>query len=116
LAGLAIWYAGLYLLLGALLVGRAVPTRPGPVRLVLGAAVGVTFATNALSRVVPLAVGACLAVGVLAARARRGLAVDVLVAAAGGLLTLAAVGLIIIMRSVTIPLVVQCPGPATAAP
>jgi hypothetical protein len=41
---------------------------------------------------------ACLAVGVLAARARRSLAVDVLVAAAGGLPTLAAVGLIMIMR------------------
>jgi hypothetical protein len=71
LAGLAIWYARLYLLLGALLVGRAVPTRPGLVRLVLSAAVGVTFATNALSRVVPLAVGTCLAVGILAA-ARAG--------------------------------------------
>jgi hypothetical protein len=35
--------------------------------------------------------------GVLAARARRGLAVDGLVAAASGLLTLAAVGLIVIM-------------------
>lgn len=99
LAGHAIWYAGLYLLLGALLVGRAVPTRPGPVRLVLSAAVGVTFATNALGgHAVPLAVGACLALGVLAALARRGLAVDVLVAAAGGLLTLVAVGLSMIMR------------------
>jgi len=69
------------------------------VRLVLGATVGVTYATNALSgHAVPLAVGACLAVGVLAARAGRGLAVDVLVAAAGGLLTLAAVGLSMIMR------------------
>ncbi len=47
---------------------------------------------------VPLAVGDCLAAGVLAARPRRGLAVDVLVAAAGRLLTLAAVGLILSMR------------------
>jgi hypothetical protein len=36
--------------------------------------------------------------GVLAARARRGLAVDVLVAASGGALILAAVGLIMMMR------------------
>ena len=94
LAGHAIWYAGLYLIIGALLVGRAVPSRPGPVRLLLSVAVGVTFATNALGgHAVPLAVGACLVLGVLAVRARQGLAVDVLVAAACGLLTLAAVAL-----------------------
>ena len=92
LAGHAIWYAGLYLLLGALLVGRAVATRPGPVRLLLSVAVGVTFATNALGgHAVPLAVGACLVLGGLAVRQRVGLAVDVLVAAVAGLLTLAAV-------------------------
>ncbi|MBC7372784.1 MAG: hypothetical protein H7323_02185 [Frankiales bacterium] len=92
LAGHAIWYAGLYLLLGALLVGRAVASRPGPVRLVLSVAVGVTFATNALGgHAVPLAVGACLVLGVLAARARQGLAVDVLLAAVCGLLSLAAI-------------------------
>ncbi len=44
-----------------------------------------------------MAVGECLAVGVLLP-ARRGRAVDVLVAAAGRLLTLAAVGLILRMR------------------
>ena len=91
LAGHAIWYAGLYLVLAALLVGRAVGTRPGPVRLVLSAAVGVTFATNALGgHAVPLAVVALLLLGGLAARRREGLAVDLLVAAGVGLLCLAA--------------------------
>ena len=91
LAGHAIWYAGLYLVLAALLVGRAVTTPPGPVRLVLSVAVGVTFATNALGgHAVPLAVVALLLLGGLAARRREGLAVDLLVAAVVGLLTLGA--------------------------
>lgn len=91
LAGHAIWYAGLYLVLAALLLGRAVTTPPGPVRLVLSVAVGVTFATNALGgHAVPLAVVALLLLGGLAARRREGLAVDLLVAAVVGLLTLGA--------------------------
>ena len=91
LAGHWIWYAGLYLVLAALLVGRAVTTTPGPVRLVLSVAVGVTFATNALGgHAVPLAVVALLLLGGLAARRREGLAVDLLVAAVVGLLTLGA--------------------------
>lgn len=91
LAGHAIWYAGLYLVLAALLVGRAVTTPPGPVRLVLSVAVGVTFATNALGgHAVPLAVVALLLLTGLAARRREGLAVDLLVAAVVGLLTLGA--------------------------
>ena len=91
LAGHAIWYAGLYLVLAALLVGRAVSTPPGPVRLVLSVAVGVTFATNALGgHAVPLAVVALLLLGGLAARRQQGLAVDLLVAAVVGLLTLGA--------------------------
>ena len=95
LAGHAIWYAGLYLLLGALLVGRAVVARPGPLRLGLSAAVGVTFATNALGgHAVPLAVGACLVLLTLAVRQRVGLAVDAMVAATSGLLTLAAVAVL----------------------
>jgi len=90
-AGHAIWYAGLYLVLAALLLGRAVTTPPGPVRLLLSVAVGVTFATNALGgHAVPLAVVALLLLGGLAARRREGLAVDLLVAAVLGLLTLAA--------------------------
>ena len=91
LAGHWIWYAGLYLVLAALLVGRAVTTTPGPVRLVLSVAVGVTFATNALGgHAVPLAVVALLLLGGLAARRQQGLAVDLLVAAVVGLLTLGA--------------------------
>ena len=91
LAGHWIWYAGLYLVLAALLVGRAVSTPPGPVRLVLSVAVGVTFATNALGgHAVPLAVVALLLLGGLAARRQQGLAVDLLVAAVVGLLTLGA--------------------------
>ena len=91
LAGHWIWYAGLYLVLAALLVGRAVTTPPGPVRLVLSVAVGVTFATNALGgHAVPLAVVALLLLGGLAARRQQGLAVDLLVAAVVGLLTLGA--------------------------
>ena len=91
LAGHWIWYAGLYLVLAALLVGRAVTTTPGPVRLVLSVAVGVTFATNALGgHAVPLAVVALLLLGGLAARRQQGLAVDLLLAAVVGLLTLGA--------------------------
>ena len=91
LAGHGIWYAGLYLLLGALLVGRAVTSRPGPVRLVLSVAVGVTFATNALGgHAVPLAVVALLLLAGLAARCREGLAVDLLIAGVVGLLVLGA--------------------------
>ena len=91
LAGHWIWYAGLYLVLAALLLGRAVTTPPGPVRLLLSVAVGVTFATNALGgHAVPLAVVALLLLGGLAARRREGLAVDLLVAAVVGLLTLGA--------------------------
>lgn len=94
-AGHAIWYAGLYLVLAALLLGRAVTTPPGPVRLLLSVAVGVTFATNALGgHAVPLAVVALLLLGGLAARRREGLAVDLLVAAVLGLLTLAALTLV----------------------
>ncbi len=95
LVGHAIWYAGLYLVVGALLVGRAVRSRPGPVRLLLAVAVGATFCTNALGgHSVPLAVGACTALAVLAARRREGIAVDVLVAAVTGLLGLALAGLV----------------------
>ena len=91
LAGHWIWYAGLYLVLAALLLGRAVSTPAGPVRLLLSVAVGVTFATNALGgHAVPLAVVALLLLGGLAARRREGLAVDLLVAAVVGLLTLGA--------------------------
>ena len=93
LAGHAIWYAGLYLVVGALLVGRAVVVRPGPVRWALSVAVGGTFATNALGgHAVPLAVGACLTLGVLAARRRTGIGLDVLVAAVVALATLATYG------------------------
>ena len=91
LAGHWIWYAGLYLVLAALLLGRAVSTPAGPVRLLLSVAVGVTFATNALGgHAVPLAVVALLLLGGLAARRREGLSVDLLVAAVVGLLTLGA--------------------------
>ena len=91
LAGHWIWYAGLYLVLAALLLGRAVTTPPGPVRLLLSVAVGVTFATNALGgHAVPLAVVALLLLGGLAARRQQGLAVDLLLAAVVGLLTLGA--------------------------
>lgn len=89
LAGHAVWYAGLYLLVGALLVGGAVTTRPGPVRLLLSVVVGTTFATNALGgHSVPLAVLACAVLLVLAVRRRRGIAVDVGVAAAVALVSL----------------------------
>jgi hypothetical protein len=97
LAGHAVWYVGLSLLLGAPL--SAGPSRPDPVPC------GWCWARRRRHRrhqrssghAAPLAVGACLAVGVLAASARGGLAVDVPVAAAGGLRTLAVVGLIMIM-------------------
>jgi hypothetical protein len=73
--------------------------QPGPRRCAPPAYVKWGTRDYALSgHAVPLAVGDCLALGVLAAHARRGLAVDVLVAAAGGLLTLAAAGLIMIIR------------------
>ena len=94
LAGHAVWYSGLYLLVAALLVGRVAPARPGPVRLLLAVAVGATFATNALGGyAVPLAVLACAGLLVVAVRQRDGTAVDVGVAAATGLLVLAAVGI-----------------------
>lgn len=57
LAGHAIWYSGLYFVVGALLMGQAVRSAPGLLRLVLAVAVGITFATNALGgHAVPLAV------------------------------------------------------------
>ncbi len=89
LAGHAVWYAGLYLLVGALLVGGAVTTRPGPLRLLLAVAVGATFATNALGgHGVPLALASCVALLVLAVRHRQGIAVDVGLAAAVALVGL----------------------------
>lgn len=95
LVGHAIWYLGLYLVVGALLVGRAVTSPPGALRLILSAAVGITWCTNALGgHSVPLAVGACLSLAVLAWRDRTGLAVDVLVAAGAGLSSLAAYGVV----------------------
>lgn len=95
LAGHAIWYSGLYLVVGALLVGAAVRTPPGRLRLALALAVGITFATNALGgHAVPLAIAACSLLAVLAIRRRAGLGVDVLVASVSGLLSLA-VGLVL---------------------
>lgn len=89
LAGHALWYSGLYLLVGALLVGGAVTTRPGPLRAVLAVAVGLTFATNALGgHSVVLMVTACLVLLLLALRRRAGAAVDVGVAAAVALVSL----------------------------
>lgn len=83
LGGHAVWYSGLYLLVGALLVGGAVTTRPGRLRLLLAVAVGATFATNALGgHSVPLALVSCGTLLVLAVRRRQGIAVDVGLAAA----------------------------------
>lgn len=98
LVGHAIWYAGLYLVLGALLVGSAVTTRPGPVRLLLSVVVGTTLATNAIGgHAVPLAVGASSVLAVLAWRRREGLAVDVLVMAVVALVSLAAYGAAVLL-------------------
>ena len=71
LAGHAIWYSGLYVVVGALLVGRAVRTPPGLLRLVLAVVVGATFATNALGGHAP---AGCR--GVFAARRAGGPAAD----------------------------------------
>ena len=93
LAGHAIWYSGLYVVVGALLVGVAVRTPPGPLRLVLAAVMGTTFATNALGgHAVPLAVAACSLLAVLALRRPAGLGADVLVASVVALLSLALAG------------------------
>lgn len=94
LVGHAVWYSGLYLLIGALLVGRAAQGKPGPLRLLLAVAVGVTLCTNAVGgHAVPLAVGASTALAVLAAGRRTGIGVDVLVTAVVALGSLAAYGL-----------------------
>ena len=98
LAGHAIWYSGLYVVVGALLVGRAVRTPPGLLRLVLAVVVGATFATNALGgHAVPLAVGACSLLAGLAVRRRTGLGVDVLVAAVAALISLAVAGALAVL-------------------
>lgn len=103
LVGHAVWYAGLYLVVGALLVGRAVTTRPGPLRLLLAVAVGVTFCTNAVGgHAVPLATGASAVLAVLALRRRSGIGVDVLVAAVVALLSLAAYGLAVTVLDVSV--------------
>jgi hypothetical protein len=95
LVGHWLWYTGLYVVLGALLVGRAVGSRPGPLRLGLAVAVGVTFATNALGgHAVPLAVVGCAVLAALAARRREGLGTDVLVAAVAGLASLVVLALV----------------------
>jgi hypothetical protein len=101
LVGHAIWYAGLYLVLAALLLGRAVPEPPGPLRLLLAVAVGLTFATNALGEhSVGLALVACTVLVGLAWRRRSGNGVDVLVAAAValGALLAYAIGLVVVGR------------------
>lgn len=103
LVGHAIWYSGLYLVLGALLVGQAVTTRPGPLRLLLSVVVGITLATNAVGgHAVPLAVGASSVLAVLAWRRRSGLAVDVLVMAVVALASLAAYGLGVVLLDLSV--------------
>ncbi len=98
LAGHAIWYSGLYLVVGALMMGRAVRSAPGLLRVVLAVVVGVTFATNALGgHAVPLAVVACSVLAVLALRRREGVGVDVLVAALAALLSLAVAGALAVL-------------------
>jgi len=93
IVGHAIWYAGLYLVVGALLVGRAVIAPPGPLRLLLAVSVGFTWCTNALGgHSVPLAVIACSVLATLAWRDRSGIAVDVMLAAGVGIFSLAAYG------------------------
>ena len=95
LVGHAVWYAGLYVVIAALLVGRAVASPPGPLRLALAVAVGVTFATNALGgHAVPLAVVACAVLAGLALRRRQGLGTDVLLAAVTGLVSLVVLALV----------------------
>jgi len=94
LVGHAIWYAGLYLVLGALLVGRPVRASPGPVRLVLAVAVGLTLCSNAIGgHAVPLAVVGCVLLAALAWRRRSGNGIDVLVAASVALGSLVAYGI-----------------------
>ena len=95
LVGHAVWYAGLYLVVAALvLASRDSTPRPGPLRLLLALAVGTTFATNAIGgHAVPLAVVANTVLLVMAVRRRTGTAVDLLVAAATALVVLVAYGL-----------------------
>ena len=94
LVGHAIWYAGLYLVVAALVLAtRDTAGRPGPLRLLLALAVGVTFATNAIGgHAVPLALVANPLLLALAWRRRTGTALDLLLASAAALVTLAAYG------------------------
>ena len=100
LVGHAIWYGGLWLLLGTLLVAtRDELPRPDPLRVLLAGWLGVTLATNAIGgHAVPMALAALTVLGGLAWRRRTGTAVDVLVAVASAVVTLAgawvAVGLL----------------------
>ncbi|MCW2613203.1 MAG: hypothetical protein JWN08_197 [Frankiales bacterium] len=103
LVGHAVWFTGLYLVIGALLVGRAVQEGPGPLRLLLSVAVGVTLCSNAIGgHAVPLAVGASSALALLAARRRTGAGVDVLVAAVVALVALAVYGLAGVLLDVSV--------------
>lgn len=101
LVGHAIWYAGLYLVLGALLVGRPVMAPPGPLRLLLAVAVGVTLCSNAIGgHSVPLAVVACSLLAGLAWRRRSGNGIDVLVAALVALGSLVGYGIGVVVLDV----------------
>lgn len=95
LVGHAVWYAGMYLVVLALLRATRELPAPGPLRLVLAVAVGVTWCTNAIGgHSVPLAVVANAVLLVLALRDRRGTATDVAVASSLALVSLALYGVL----------------------